>query len=201
MNQYSHPVPHLPPLTVFDTETTGLDPRRGHRIVEIAGVRVENGEIRKDATFVSYVNPERAIPFEAKQINRISDEDVAAAPRIETVLPQFLDFARGSILVAHNAAFDMRFLEVDKEFCWGYVELPECLCSLRLSQSLYPHEFRNNLDVLCARLGVAITPGRHRALDDAILAAEAILKMVDAGKISSIDELRKRAGMKMMVRK
>lgn len=194
-------MPSLPPLTVFDIETTGLDPRRGHRIVEIAGVRVENGEVRTDAVFASFVNPERAIPFEARQINKISDEDVAGAARIETVLPQFLDFARGSILIAHNASFDMGFLEVEKEFCWGYVELPECLCSLRLSQSIYPHEFRNNLDVLCARLGITITPGRHRALDDALLAAQAVVKMAEAGRISSIDELRQRAGMRVLTKK
>ena len=117
----------LPPITVFDIETTGLDPRRGHRIVEIAGVRLENGQVLRERTFSSFVNPERDIPFEARQVNKIRDEDVQGAPTIDAVLPQFLEFASGSLLLAHNANFDFGFLTNEKEYCWGYVELPECL--------------------------------------------------------------------------
>src|SRR3712207_4630189 len=95
----------LPPLTVFDLETTGLDPKKGHRIIEIAGVRMEDGKIQEDKTFSSFVNPERDIPFEARQVNKISEDDVKSAPLIDQVLPKFLEFAQGTILVAHNAAF------------------------------------------------------------------------------------------------
>ena len=132
----------LPAFTVFDVETTGLDPRRGHRVIEIAGVRIEDGKILSETPFVELVNPERAIPWEAKQIHKIRDEDVASAPTIDQVLPRFLTFADHSVLVAHNAEFDMGFLQMEKECCWGYVDLPECLCTMRLSQSLFPHEFR-----------------------------------------------------------
>jgi DNA polymerase III subunit epsilon len=190
----------LPPLTVFDTETTGLDPRKGHRIIEIAGVRIENGIILEDRVFSTFVNPERDIPWEAKQVNKIDEKDVADAPTIMTVLPDFLTFAQGSVLVAHNAAFDMSFLECEKEYCWGYVQLPECLCTMRLSQSLYPTAFRHNLDVLSERFKLPLPPDRHRALPDVIQTAKILLKMLNEGRIQSMDELRRKAGLAAGVR-
>ncbi len=197
----SPPVP-LPAITIFDIETTGLDPRKGHRIIEIAGVRVENGEILRERTFESFINPEREIPLEAKQINKISDELVANAPTIDVVLPQFLEFATGSILLAHNAQFDFGFLQSEKESCWGYIELPECLCSMRLSQNLYPREFRHNLDMICRRFNlVHPQENRHRALADALLTAEAVLRMVNDNKLTSIQDLRKRASLSAPVAK
>jgi DNA polymerase III epsilon subunit len=187
----------LPALTVFDVETTGLDPKKGHRIVEIAGVRIEDGVIQETTAFTSFVNPERDIPLEVRQINHISDDMVKDAPTIMTVLPQFLEFAAGSQLFAHNAQFDMGFLECEKEFCWGYVELPACLCTMRLSQNLYPTAFRHNLDSLAERLQIPLPAplDRHRALPDVILTAKALLSMLDQGKITSLDELRKRAAI------
>jgi len=189
----------LPAFTVFDVETTGLDPRQGHRILEIAGVRVEGGKILEDRTFSQLVNPERSIPWEAKSINKISDEEVASAPTIDAVLPAFLEFAQGSLLVAHNAEFDMGFLAQEKECCWGYVDLPECFCTMRLSQSLFPHEFRHNLDVVSLRLGLTIPAQRHRALPDVLVTAQALLKMLETGKIQNIEELRKHAAVRQMI--
>lgn len=185
----------LPSFTVFDVETTGLDPNRGDRIIEIAGVRVEGGVLQEDQPFVELVNPERTIPWEAKRVNRIDDCDVAGAPTIDQVLPRFLEFAHGSILVAHNAQFDMGFLEREKQLCWGYVDLPECLCTMKLSQSVFPREFRHNLDTMTQRLHLEVPQGRHRALPDVILTARALLKMIEMGNIRSLDELRKRAGV------
>lgn len=189
----------LPTFTVFDTETTGLDPKKGDRIVEIAGVRVENGIILEETAFVELVNPERKIPWEAAQINKISDDDVANAPTIDQVLPKFLEFTSGSVLVAHNADFDMGFLNAEKELCWGYVDIPECLCTMRLSRSMYPHEFRHNLDVLSARLGIAMPTNRHRALPDVLMTAQALLKMIEQGQISDLDKLRNMAGKPKLV--
>ena len=188
----------IPPLTVFDVETTGLDPCKGHRIIEIAGVRVENAKIGEQ-TYVSFVNPNRSIPFEAQRINWIADTDVADAPLIDTVLPQFLAFSQGSILVAHNATFDLGFLESEKEYCWGYVDLPEVLCTMRLSQGLYPREFRHNLDVLVRKFALPPSENRHRALADTMLAAQALLKMLSEGKIDSLEKLRKLASVRQLV--
>jgi DNA polymerase III epsilon subunit len=187
----------MPPFTVFDVETTGLDPKKGHRIVEIAGVRIENGIILTESVFSTFVNPERDIPWEVRQINHITNELVADAPSIMTVLPQFLEFAKGSFLFAHNATFDMGFLENEKEFCWGYMDLPECLCTMKLSQSLFPTASRHNLDMLSERLGLQMPSreDRHRALPDVILTANALLSMLQKGHISSMDELKRRAGL------
>ncbi|MFA6523323.1 MAG: 3'-5' exonuclease [Candidatus Peribacteraceae bacterium] len=189
----------FPPLTVFDLETTGLDPKRGHRIIEIAGVRVEDGKIREDATFARFVNPERDIPAEAKQINKISEEDVAGAPTIDVVLPEFLEFAHGTVLFAHNASFDTSFLLVEKEYCWGYVDLPEVLCTMQLSRNLFPHEFRHSLDVLARKFALPMPEGRHRALADAVLAAQALQKMLETGNVRSMEQLRKLASIRQLV--
>lgn len=189
----------LPAFTVFDVETTGLDPRQGHRILEIAGVRVEGGKILEDRIFSQLVNPERPIPWEAKSVNKITDEEVASAPTIDAVLPEFLRFTEGSLLVAHNAEFDMGFLAQEKECCWGYIDLPESFCTMRLSQSLFPHEFRHNLDVVSLRLGLTIPAQRHRALPDVLVTAQALLKMIEIGKIQSIEDLRTRAGTRQLI--
>ena len=185
----------LPPLTVFDVETTGLDPRRGHKIIEIAGIRIENGEIDETKSFVSLVNPERDIPWEARQVNKISDEAVRTAPGIEEVMPKFLDFAAGSILVAHNATFDMGFMEAEKQLCWGYVDLPECLCTMRLSRALHPNEFGHSLDAVARRLNLTIPQARHRALPDVLLTAHALMKMIELGEIASIEDLQAICGV------
>ena len=185
----------LPTLTVFDIETTGLDPKRGHRIIEIAAMKIVNGVIDEANAFHTMVNPERDIPVEAKQIHRIGNNDVANAPTIMTALPQFLEFVQGSILFAHNAAFDFGFLQTEKEFCWCYVELPECLCTMQLSRNLYPQEFRHNLDALCQRFGIIPPAVRHRALTDVHLTAQALLKMLGTGKIANVEDLRKRASL------
>ncbi|MDB4978808.1 MAG: polymerase subunit epsilon [Candidatus Peribacteria bacterium] len=190
---------NFPPFTIFDLETTGLDPKRGHRIIEIAGLRVEDGIIDEAKSFVSFVNPERDIPWEARQVNKISESDVAGAPTIDAVLPQFLEFTKGTILIAHNASFDYGFLSSEKEFCWGYIELPEVLCSMRLSQNLYPKEFRHNLDVLCRRFNLQMPAERHRALADCVLTAQAVLKMIEEGPVKSLDDMRKRAAIKALV--
>lgn len=188
----------LPALTIFDIETTGLDPKKGHRLIEIAGIRMENGIILRDRTFTSFVNPERDIPWEARQVNKITDEMVKNAPTIEEVLPQFLEFAAGTTLIAHNASFDYGFLQNEKQYCWGYVDLPPCLCTMRLSQSLFPREFRHSLDVLIRKFNLPTPANRHRALDDAIIAAEALLKLVEQGNVTSSDEFRRRASLQSL---
>lgn len=186
---------NLPSITVFDVETTGLDSRKGHRIIEIAGVRVENGIIIPEKSFVSFVNPEREIPWEARQIHKITNETVDDAPGIEEVLPKFLSFAEGSVLAAHNASFDMSFLETEKELCWGYLELPECICTMRLSQALFPQEFGHSLEFVAKRLKLALPETRHRALPDVILTAQALLKMIEIKGITSLEELKELAGL------
>ena len=185
----------FPAFTVFDVETTGLDPRRGDKIIEIAALRIENNKIDEENFFSHLVNPERLIPWEAKKVNKIEDEDVRNAPTIDIILPKFLEFSKGSVLVAQNAQFDMGFLTQEKELCWGYIELPECICTMRLSRTLYPQHFRHNLDEISTRLDLKMPINRHRALPDVILTAQALLKMIEAGNISTMDELRIKSGI------
>ncbi|MBI2523947.1 3'-5' exonuclease [Candidatus Peregrinibacteria bacterium] len=208
----------LPALTVFDVETTGLDPKRGHRIIEIGAMRIEKGRLDETTTFSSLVNPERPIPPDAKRIHRITDDALRDAPTIMTVLPAFLAFAKDSLLVAHNAAFDRGFLDVEKECCWGYVDLPPCLCTVEkeccwgyvdlppclctmlLSKSLFPTASRHNLDTLCERFHVPLPPDRHRALADVLLTAQVLLRLLEHGHIHSYEELQRRAGLPEMVK-
>ncbi|OGJ57191.1 hypothetical protein A3H22_03450 [Candidatus Peribacteria bacterium RIFCSPLOWO2_12_FULL_55_15] len=190
----------IPSLTVFDIETTGLDPKRGHRIIEIGGIRVEQGRIDQTKTFSSFVNPECLIPPNAKRINKITDDALRDAPTIMTVLPEFLAFAKNSLLVAHNAAFDRGFLEVEKECCWGYVELPLCLCTMLLSKSLFPTVSRHSLDALCERFQIPIPPDRHRAMADVLLTTQVLRKLLEHGHIHSFEELQRRAGLPEMVK-
>lgn len=184
----------LPSFTVFDVETTGLSAAMGDRIVEIAGVRIEGGEIQSASPFLSLVNPQRDISWEARSVNGIAEEDLVRAPTIDVVLPQFLKFASDSILIAHNAEFDMSFLHAEKEMCWGYIDVPDCLCTLCLSRSLSPHEYRHSLDAVASRMGVSFPVGnRHRALPDVLATAGVFLKLLEKGNISSLEDLRKRA--------
>lgn len=180
-------------FTVFDVETTGLSPGSGDRIVEIAGVRIEGGQVHEDASFTSLVNPERRMSWEARAVHRIRDEDLAAAPLITEVLPRFLAFAEDSILVAHNAEFDRGFLTAEKEMCWGYVDIPECFCTLCLSRAVQPREYRHNLGAVATRLGFPLPPAQHRALPDVLLTARVLLKLIEIGNIHSVEELRARA--------
>ena len=189
----------LPHFTVFDVETTGLDPRRGHKIIELAALRIEDGKILTNAPFNSLVNPERPIPMDAMQVNKIRNEDVLGAPTIDQVLPMFLDFAKDTLLVAHNAEFDMGFLNTEKEHCWGFIDIPDALCTMRLSQSVFPNEFRHNLNVVALRLGLEMPTDRHRALPDVLLTAQALLKMIETGKITSEEDLILKAGWRKMV--
>lgn len=181
-------------VTVFDIETTGLNVRNGDRIVEIAGIRIECGRLEESKTFSSLINPRREIPIEATRVNGITQKDVAGAGAIEDVLPDFLRFTEGSVLVAHNAEFDCSFLNAEKETCWGYVEIPECFCTRNLSRAVFPQEPRHDLTSVAIKLGIPHGgKERHRALADVILTAKVFLALLERGGIATIEELRIKA--------
>lgn len=171
------------PLVVFDTETTGLSPFGDDRIIEIAAAKVINGEIVD--TFEAMVNPERSIPFTATQVNKISDDMVADAPTMEEVWPAFKEFiGEDGVLVAHNSKFDMDYLVaffdrngMDKS------ELPECICTMKMSRNFYSEEKGHSLKAVAARLGVEMDDTQaHRALYDVKITAEVMQKMItDSG--------------------
>lgn len=162
---------------VLDTETTGLDPAEGHRIVEIGALELVN-HIATGRQFHAYFNPERPMPAEAFAVHGLGDDFLAAQPRFAERVAELLDFLGDARLVIHNAAFDMRFLNA--EFAArGLAPLPEAraIDTLEIARRRFPGA-GNSLDALCRRFGID-NSGRslHGALLDAQLLAEVYLEL------------------------
>jgi DNA polymerase-3 subunit epsilon len=162
--------------TVFDTETTGLEPSQGDEILQIGAARIVAGKLRREDSFEQLVNPGRDIPAAGIPIHGIRAEMVADAPTIDRVLPAFHAFAQDTVLVAHNAAFDMRFLQL-KESATGIVFDQPVLDTLLLSAVVHPQQASHGLEAIAERLGVTVL-GRHTALGDALVTAEVFLKLI-----------------------
>lgn len=174
--------------TAFDTETTGLYPSEGDEIIEIGAVRIINGKLLRGECFEQLIDPRRALRPEAVQVHGITAERLAGQPGIETVLPAFHAFAADTVLIAHNAAFDMRFLQLKEDVTGLCFEQP-VLDTLLLSAVLHPDEASHRIDAIAARLGVTVE-GRHTALGDAVLAAVVFLRMIPLLEARGICSLR-----------
>ena len=163
---------------VFDTETTGLKPTEGDRIVSLAGVRIVGGRILTGESFSRIVNPGRPIPPESTVFHGLTDELVAGKPPIEVVLPQFKNFVADSVLVAHNAAFDLKFLRMFERDSGVAFDNP-VLDTMLLSSYIDRSAEGQSLDEICHRYGVEIAD-RHTALGDALATAALLLPMIEA---------------------
>lgn len=169
--------------TVFDTETTGLDPSSGDEIIQIGATRIVNGRLLRHESFEQLVDPMRPVPETSIAIHGIRPEMLVGRPTIAEVLPAFHAFAKDTVLIAHNAAFDLRFLQL-KEAQTGVRFDQPVLDTLLLSALLHPGQESHALEAIAARLGVEAAC-RHAALSDALVTAEVFLKLVpllaDAG--------------------
>ncbi len=162
--------------TVFDTETTGLQPSAGDEIISIAAVRIVNGRLLKQEFFEQLVNPRRPLDPESARIHGIEAEALVDQPTIDGVLPAFHRFCEDTVLVAHNAAFDMRFIEL-KEQAAGIRFTQPVLDTLLLSAAVHPTLEDHRLESIAERLGVRVI-GRHTALGDALVTAEVFLRLL-----------------------
>ena len=163
---------------VFDTETTGLSPREGHRLVEVGAVEMSSGSLT-GRTFHAYIDPERDMPIEAYRVHRISAEMLAGKPKFADVADGFLDFVGDGALVAHNASFDMGFLNFELERCgrkpWG----GEVIDTVQMARRKFPGS-PASLDALCARFGIDTSQRDaegHGAILDAKLLAEVWIEL------------------------
>ena len=162
---------------VLDTETTGLDPGAGHRVVEIGAIELIN-HVATDNRFHCYLNPERAMPDEAFRIHGLGDDFLADKPRFAEVADKFIEFLKDSALVIHNAAFDVGFLNAELERAGRPALAPqEVVDTVKLARQRFPGA-QASLDALCRRFEIDNSARTlHGALLDCELLAEVYLEL------------------------
>ncbi len=160
---------------VLDTETTGLDPQQGHRVIEIGCVEIVNRRVT-ERHFHTYLNPDRDSDPGALEVHGLTTEFLSDKPRFEDQVDEFLDFIRDGHIIIHNAEFDIRFLNAElkrlqrpgfRELCGGVID------SLMQARELHPGK-RNSLDSLCDRYGIS---NAHRVLHGALLDSELLAEV------------------------
>ena len=173
----------------FDTETTGLNPSEGDEIIQLGAVRILKSRLLHNETIDQLVNPQRAVPKTSVEIHGIDPDLLPSQPVITEVLPKFHAFVKDSVLVAHNAAFDMRFLQLKEDAIGLHFDNP-VLDTLLLSSIVHPNLEGHSLDAIAERFNITIV-GRHTALGDALVTAEVLLKLIpllEAQGIMTLDD-------------
>jgi DNA polymerase-3 subunit epsilon len=162
-------------LIILDTETTGLEPKQGHRLIEVGALEMENRRLT-GRSFHEYVQPERDVPMEAQAVHGITDDFLKDKALFSAVADEFIEFVKGAELVIHNAPFDVGFLDNELAIAGKangkkYPKIAD-ICkitdSLQLARKKYPGQ-KNNLDALCRRYGII---NSHRQLHGALLDSE-----------------------------
>ncbi len=162
-------------LIMLDTETTGLRPQDGHRIIEIGALVVYNREVTEEH-YHQYINPMHKVDEEALAVHGLSNEFLSDKPMFERIVDDFIAFVSGAELVIHNAAFDVGFLNHEFKLCRKNIQL-EDICkitdSLAYAKKKHPGA-KNNLDALCKRYGIS---NEHRTLHGALLDSEILAQV------------------------
>lgn len=161
----------------LDTETTGLDPASGHRIVEIGAVEMM-GHIRTGNHFHIYLNPERDMPLEAEKVHGLSIDFLRDKPLFRSIADAFLEFIQDAPLIIHNAAFDMKFINAELERV-GYpaIAMSQTLDTVQMARKKFPGQ-PASLDALCRRFSIDLSArSKHGALLDAELLADVYLEL------------------------
>jgi DNA polymerase-3 subunit epsilon len=168
---------------VFDTETTGLNPAGGDRMVEIGCIEIVN-RVETGRTFHAYFNPERDMPFEAQEVHGLSNLFLSDKPRFSELAEELLDFIADSPLVAHNAGFDFGFLNFELEKCGrSTVSMHRMVDTLTLARTRHPGA-KHSLDALCMRFGIDRSHRvKHGALLDAQLLAQVYVELTGGRQI------------------
>lgn len=163
---------------VLDTETTGLDPFSGHRIVEIGCVELIN-HVRTGNYFHTYLNPQRSMPREAEAIHGLSEEFLKDKPRFAQIVGSFLEFIGDSTLVIHNAAFDMKFLNAELDVAdKPQIPMERAIDTVLMARKKFPGQ-PASLDALCKRFSIDLTARtKHGALLDSELLADVYLELL-----------------------
>lgn len=171
----------------LDTETTGLDPRDGHRIIEIGCIEIVN-KVRTGKFFHSYLNPEREVPQEAFKIHGIATEFLKDKPKFKAVVNDFISFIGDSKLVIHNASFDMKFINHELRSCQlEIIERANVIDSLEIARNKFPGA-GNSLDALCKRFNIDSSRRvKHGALLDAELLADIYIELMGGNQTSMFD--------------
>lgn len=167
-------------FVAFDTETTGLRPEAGDRIISLAGVKVRGGAVKRGETFGALVQPGRPVPPQSARFHGITDAMLAGAPPIDVVLPAFQRFADGAVLVGHEVWFDLEFLtrEAHRMGLPPLTVSHAVLDTRLLSQVVHGSTEEHTLEAVAQRLGVVIH-GRHSALGDALATAEILVRLLE----------------------
>jgi DNA polymerase-3 subunit epsilon len=163
---------------VFDTETTGLDPSDGHRIIELGCVELLD-HVPTGAHFHAYLNPERAVPIETTRVHGLTDEFLADKPFFVDVVDEFLAFLGEDPLVIHNAAFDIKFVNAElAKLGRPPIALARAIDTIEIAKAKLPG-VRYSLDELCKRFGIDLSArSKHGALLDAELTARLYLELI-----------------------
>ncbi|MEI7998186.1 MAG: 3'-5' exonuclease [Candidatus Omnitrophota bacterium] len=176
-------------FVVFDVETTGLSAQDGDRIVEIAALKIKNGQVVDK--FYSLVNPKRSIPSQATRINNITDDMLTEAPTAQEVLPKMVSFIAGACVAGHNVRFDLGFLSYELALMGRkFNESTPAVDTLKMAKDLLPYLSNYRLGYLARSLGVTVSE-THRAMADVELTVQVLIRMMDMATDKDLDNVSK----------